>query len=138
MPEQFQRQQKTMHCCNAKNKRGNTDVVLLLTHGNLNVFSYLLHFAQLKSSGRRLVPLSHLCPSVGLSQGRGNILGTCPARCRLGYRASTTAVAAYSSYRRHWLKSRHTGQDFCLMFCQAKKLLQELEHFIGGKNTAVI
>lgn len=27
-----------MHCCNAKNKRGNTDVVLLLTHGNLNVF----------------------------------------------------------------------------------------------------
>lgn len=30
-PEWFQRQQKTMHCCNAKNKRGNMDVVLLLT-----------------------------------------------------------------------------------------------------------
>lgn len=102
------------------------------------MFSYPLHFAQLKSSGRRLVPLSHSCPNVGPSQGSGSILGTCPATHRLGYRASTGAVATYNSYARHWLKNTHTGQDFCLMFCQAKKLLQELEHFMGGKNAAVI
>lgn len=31
-----------------------------------------------------------------------------------------------------------TGQDFCLMHCQAKKLLWEVKYFMGGKNTAVI
>jgi len=30
------------------------------------------------------------------------------------------------------------GQDFCLMHCQAKKLLWEVKFFMGGKNTAVI
>lgn len=63
MPEWFQRQQKTMHCCNAKNKRGNTDVVLLLTHGNLKVF----------------IP-SPFCPAEVIRQEAGATVSLVPKR----------------------------------------------------------
>lgn len=79
-----------MHCCNAKNKRGNTDVVLLLTHGNLNA-----------------VMPSPPCPAEVISQEVSAVVllvpksrgwwwrfGTPPARRRLGRRAGTGAAAA--------------------------------------------
>lgn len=82
-----------MHCCNAKNKRGNTDVVLLLTHGNLNaVMPSPSCPAEVISQEVSVVSL--MPKRAVLSRGWWWRFGPLPARRRLGCRAGIGAAAA--------------------------------------------
>lgn len=57
------------------------------------------------------------------------------SQTQLGWGAGTAAVLLAQPQEQY---KPDTGQEFCLMHCQAKNLLWEAKFFMGGKSTAVI
>lgn len=127
-----------MHCCNAKNKRGNTDVVLLLTHGNLNFFMPFPTCLAVFISQEVIAIVSLVTKHGG---GVAGVSGPFqPDAGWVGVLAPELRLLTQPREQREAFAQEQadTGQDFCLMHCQAKKLLWEVKFFMGGKNTAVI
>lgn len=114
------------------------DVVLLLTHGNLNIFMpFPSCLAALIS--QEVTAIVSLVTERG--EGGGGVSGPFqPDTGWVGALAPELRLLAQpqEQHKAFAQEQADTGQGFCLIHCQAKKLLWEVMFFMGGKNTAVI